>query len=76
MKEKTWDIEWTKIANIAKKEEEGSGQVETREEGIKIKRRSEKTVSNSRKRHMCAFVPEQGVFERDKATGQETTVES
>lgn len=50
--------------------------METREEGIKIKRRSEKTVSNSRKRHMCAFVPEQGVFERDKATGQETTVES
>lgn len=50
--------------------------METREEGIKIKRRSEKTVSNSRKRHMCAFVSEQGVFERDKATGQETTVES
>lgn len=54
MKEKTWDMEWTKIANIAKKEEEGSGQVETRKEGDKDKEKKRKDrLEFSQTPHVC-----------------------
>ena len=74
--------ERTKITRILLKKKKGGkkrkgADKRKRGRGDKDKEKRRKDgVSNSRKRHMCAFVPEQGAFERDKATGQETTVES
>lgn len=74
--------ERTKITRILLKKKKGGkkrkgADKRKRGRGDKDKEKRRKDgVSNSCKRHMCAFVPEQGAFERDKATGQETTVES